>query len=295
MTSTTTPEHNAPVDTDLLDRTDRTITAALAAGALLPIRTEQDWIEEAGLRFSVRWVSSLALKDRARVDTVTARRPDFNPFLPPEPALTVAESGPAHLVVLNKFPVIDRHLLIVTREFQDQHAPLTAADFTALARIVGAYGGLGFYNGGRIAGASQAHKHLQWIPSGAAALAGFLPPLRGGTAADNPALPWAHAAVALADTAWPDPERAGQAVHAAFRLACARLELPCGADPMPPYNLLVTRDALLLVPRTHEKWHDVSINSLAWAGSLFVRDRVQIDALRAAGPLAVLAAVGRAR
>lgn len=295
MTSTTPPEHEPPVDADLLARTDRTIAAALAAGALQPIRTEQDWIEDAGLRFSVRWVSSLALKDRARVDTVTARRPDFNPFLPPEPALTVAESGPAHLVVLNKFPVIDRHLLIVTRAFEDQHAPLSAADFTALARIVGAHGGLGFYNGGRIAGASQAHKHLQWIPSAAAALANFLPPLREGAAADNPALPWAHAAVALAATAWADPERAGQTVHAAFRLACAHLGLPCAADPMPPYNLLVTRDALLLVPRTREKWHDVSINSLAWAGSLFVRDRVQIDALRETGPLAVLAAVGRPR
>ena len=64
---------------------------------------------------------------------------------------------------------------------------------------------------------------------------------------------------------------------------------------MPPYNLLVSRCALLLVPRTHEKWEDVSLNSLAWAGSLFVRDRAQIDGLRRHGPLAVLAAVCRPR
>lgn len=66
------------------------------------------------------------------------------------------------------------------------------------------------------------------------------------------------------------------------------------ANPMPPYNLLVTREALLLVPRMHEKWQDVSVNSLGYAGSLFVRDREQIERLRACGPLAVLAAVGRA-
>ena len=89
--------------------------------------------------------------------------------------------------------------------------------------------------------------------------------------------------------------KAAAAVHAAFRLACARLELPCAADPMPPYNLLVCRTALLLVPRTREKWDDVSLNSLAWAGSLFVRDRAQIDGLRRTGPLAVLAAVCRPR
>ncbi len=61
---------------DLLERADRVIAAALASGALQPIRTELDWLEQDGLRFSVRWVSSLALKDRARVDTVTARRPE---------------------------------------------------------------------------------------------------------------------------------------------------------------------------------------------------------------------------
>ena len=61
------------------------------------------------------------------------------------------------------------------------------------------------------------------------------------------------------------------------------------------YNLLLTREVLLLVPRTQEKWVDVSINALAYAGSLFVRDRAQIEALRSVGPLAVLAAVGRAR
>ncbi len=280
---------------DLLARADQVIAVALADGALQPIRTELDWLEQDGLRFSVRWVSSLALKDRARVDTVTARRPDFNPFLPPEPALTVAALGDDHLVVLNKFPVIDRHLLIVTRRFADQRAPLDEADFAALAAVVGAHGGLGFYNGGRIAGASQAHKHLQWVPAQASALGDFLPALRPGEVLDNPALPWAHAVVGLDEAAWPHPAKAAAAVHAAFRLACARLELPCAADPMPPYNLLVCRSALLLVPRTREKWDDVSLNSLAWAGSLFVRDRSQIDGLRRSGPLAVLAAVCRPR
>ena len=280
---------------DLLERADRAIATALADGALQPIRTELDWLEQDGLRFSVRWVSSLALKDRARVDTVIARRPDFNPFLPPEPALTVAALGADHLVVLNKFPVIDRHLLIVTRRFEDQSTPLGGADFAALAAVVGAHGGLGFSNGGRIAGASQAHKHLQWVPAQASALGDFLPALRPGEVLDNPALPWAHAVVGLDEAAWPHPAKAAAAVHAAFRLACARLELPCTADPMPPYNLLVSRGALLLVPRTREKWDDVSLNSLAWAGSLFVRDRAQIDGLRRHGPLEVLAAVGRPR
>ena len=64
---------------------------------------------------------------------------------------------------------------------------------------------------------------------------------------------------------------------------------------MPPYNLLVSRNWLLVVPRRCEKWQDVSINALGYAGSLFVRDENQIERLRAEGPLGVLAAVGYAR
>lgn len=277
----------------LLERADTVSERALQSGALQPIRTEQSWLDDGPFRFSVRWVSSLALKDRARVDTVIRRDPGFNPFLPPEPELTVAELGAAHLVVLNKFPVIDRHLLIVTRAFEDQRAPLTQADFDALAAIVATHGGLGFYNGGRVAGASQSHKHLQWVPDAAAALDAFLPPDLPAAPCANPALPWAHAFVRLARDGHAARAPGGASLAAAYGQACRMLGLPSAADPMPPYNLLVSREALLLVPRTREKWADVSVNSLAYAGSLFVRDREQIDRLRAHGPLAVLSSVSR--
>ncbi|MHB1373480.1 MAG: ATP adenylyltransferase family protein [Thauera sp.] len=292
------PHVTDPLD-HLLERADAVIAQARESGALQPIRTEQTWIEDGSLRFSVRWVSSLALKDRARVDTVIRRRPDFNPFLPPEPSLTVADIGADHLVVLNKFPVIDRHLLIVTRRFEDQRTPLTRADFEALGAVIARHGGLGFYNGGRIAGASQAHKHLQWVPASAASLDDFLPDTPAAEACAafvNPLLPWAHAFVRVDDDGAALTALSGEAVGArlgaAFREACRALGLPAEADPMPPYNLLVSRRALLLVPRSGEKWQDVSVNSLAYAGSLFVRDREQIDRLRACGPLAVIAAVG---
>lgn len=292
----------APLDcrsNTLLDLSEQTIRNALATGALQPIRTESTLLTQGRLNFSVRWVSSLALKDQAHITTISARRPDFNPFLPPEPALTVARLGKAHTVVLNKYPVIDHHLLIVTRAFEDQTAALSAADFRALATILGAQGGLGFYNGGRIAGASQAHKHLQWVPDAALrgdnGLAAFSQPLRAdlpGIAQVNAELPWRHAFISLAGTDWCDPAAAGKLLQDAFSTACEAVSLPPAADPMPPYNLLVSRDWLLLVPRRQEKWQDISVNALGYAGSLFVRTPTQIERLRSEGPLAVLAAVG---
>ncbi|ENO88148.1 ATP adenylyltransferase family protein [Thauera linaloolentis] len=292
----------APLDcrsNALLDLSGQTIRNALATGALQPIRTESALLTQGELSFSVRWVSSLALKDRARIASISERRPGANPFLPPEPALTVARLGAAHVVILNKFPVIDHHLLIVTRVFEAQSAALTAADFRALATVVGAQGGLGFYNGGSVAGASQPHKHLQWVPDaslrGDDGFAAFSKTLRadaGGVAQSNAALPWQHAFVSLAGIDWCNPAAAGETLRTAFSTACGALSLPAAANPMPPYNLLASRGWLLVVPRRQEKWQDVSVNALGYAGSLFVRHPSQIERLRAEGPLAVLAAVG---
>lgn len=282
---------------DLLAQIDRTIADAVASGALQPIRTERTEVVDAGLRFAVRWVSSLAHKDAARVDAVTRRNPDFNPFLPPDPALTVAELGDAHLAVLNKYPVIERHLLIVTRAFEAQTAPLTLADFTALARVMGPHGGLGFYNGGTDAGASQAHKHLQWIPhgKGLAAFTDHLADLDAGQAAELHVLEWQHLFLKLDTAIWASAASAGAALHAAFDAACRQLGLIANSDPMPPYNLLVTHEHMLVVPRSQEKWDDISVNALGYAGSLFVRRPEQIEHLRRIGPLTLLTRVARRR
>ncbi len=294
---------HTPTDaTDLLGQLDRRTASALDGGALLPIHTEQAGVADGGICFTVRWVSSLAHKDAARVAAVTRRDPDFNPFLPPDPALTVTTLGPKHLAVLNKYPVIERHLLIVTCAFEAQTAPLTPADFAALTQVMSRHGGLGFYNGGADAGASQAHRHLQWLPApaGLDAFTVALPPTRAGDATRAP-LPWAHCFIRLDETAWADETIAALALQAAFSTACALLGLPATADPMPPYNLLIDRAWLLLVPRSREKHNGISVNALGYAGSLFVRNPEQIDALRgqahdsacgASNPLTILAGVG---
>lgn len=285
MTSTPT---SAP---DLLTLIDRCTASALDSGALLPIRTEQATVADGGLPFAVRWVSSLAHKDAARVEAVSRRDPAYNPFLPPDPELTVAALGDDHLAVLNKYPVIERHLLIVTRHFEAQTAPLSVADLGALARVMRAHDGLGFYNGGTEAGASQPHKHLQWVPSGAG-LAAFLPAATAaayGAVVRNPALPWDHAFIRLEAAWW----RAPAALAEAFATACAAVGLDATADPMPPYNLLLTRDWLLVVPRSRDQWDGISVNALGFAGSLFVRRAEDIERLRADGPLRLLAGVAR--
>lgn len=277
------------------DSIDRVIARAVASGALQPITTEQTTVSDGGVSFMVRWISSLARRDAARVAAAGRRDPDFNPFLPPEPDLLINRIGDAHLVLLNKYPVIAQHLLIVTRGFEEQTAALTGADFAALLTVMQTLGGIGFYNGGTEAGASQRHKHLQWIPdrSDGANLTRLTIDLRADQPAlqvtHHPGLPWRHAFVRHGGIA---PVPAGDnPLQQAFTLACRQLDLPTDGDPMPPYNLIVDRDWMLVVPRSRERYRDISVNALGFAGSLFVRKPAQIELVREIGPLRLLAAV----
>jgi ATP adenylyltransferase len=253
------------------------VRQALASGALEPIETIQESICDAGVRFAVRRVSSLALKHG---DAGATRG---NPFLPYDERLFVADVTDTHVALLNKYPVIERHVLLVTRRFADQEAPLDAGDCEALALCLEEGGALGFYNAGREAGASQSHRHLQvaWLdPVPVEALFRELGEVK--SACEIPRLPFRHAF----------RRRAGAAdLFEGYR----ELLDAAGVRPPAPYNLLATRDWMLLVPRSREAFEGISINALGFAGSLFVRDAAQLERVRRAGPMNVLRAVAMPR
>jgi ATP adenylyltransferase len=51
--------------------------------------------------------------------------------LPYEEELYVRHVLPNHVLLLNKFNVVEHHLLVVTREFEQQTDPINAEDFAA--------------------------------------------------------------------------------------------------------------------------------------------------------------------
>jgi ATP adenylyltransferase len=278
---------------------------ALASGVLLPVPTNHTFIDDSGIRFFVRVLSGLARKDEARKkqDAETKRGRSVNPFLPPEKDLTVGNITDTHLAVLNKFNVVEHHLLIVTRHFEDQDALLTMKDFEALWLCMAEYNGLGFYNGGREAGASQQHKHLQMVPLPLAPEGPPVPvePLLGRAGAPGelctiPAFPFLHAFLRLDEEIVNAPLDAAKKTFGFYSrmLQRAGMASPDGAGPRQqsmPYCLLVARGWMLLVPRSREFFDGISLNALAFAGSLFVRDEGQLERLKAFGPLKALASV----
>ena len=275
---------------------------ALRCGALQPIETVQAVIESGGIRFVVRQVSSLSSKEQQRRQTRKlhgGERLSVNPFLPYEPDLFVADISDTHLALLNKFNVIDNHLLIVTRDFEPQEALLNLADFDSLMTCLAEFNGIGFYNAGAAAGASQAHKHLQIVPL---PLGDAEPPipiepilapaLTDGVAQRLAGLPFRHAFARL------EPDVAISADAAPSALSCYRALLEAaGIRPVEvkgelrqstPYNLLVTRRWMLLVPRSQERVEGISISALGFAGSLFVRDAAQMEVIERLGPMVAL-------
>lgn len=261
----------------VLERADH----ALAAGAIEPIATESTVLEDGGIPFLVRVVSSLQHKARAR----EKRGPDHNPFLPYDPDLFVADLSPTHLCLLNRFNVMAHHLLVITREFEEQDELINLRDFQALWRLMAEVDGLGFYNSGPDAGASQRHKHLQLVPL----------PLGDGperTPMDRvlesrAALPFRHAVGRLEPGLHHCPERAAEASLALYRALLQAV----GAEET-PYNLLLTREWMLLVPRSQGQHEGIEVNALGYAGSLLLRRREQLEPLRRRGPLELLRAVG---
>lgn len=268
--------------------------AAKASGALMALPTRRTLVERHGVRFVIRMGGEM-VHQKKKV-TSSPR----NPFLPYEPSMFVADASSSHVVLLNKYTVLDHHILVVTRRFEHQRTLLTEADFEALGRCLQEIDGFAFYNGGRAAGASQPHKHLQLVPwldrdveVPIEALLGSL-----GEPALDPveALPYVHAGARLGN-----PYATYRELFAILesdpRLGPAReLEAREGPAEGPglrqpfPYDLLQTRRWMLMIPRTKEQHLGIQVNSLGFAGAFLARTDAEREIIEA-DPLAVLGAV----
>ncbi|MEA5504471.1 phosphorylase [Halotia wernerae UHCC 0503] len=273
---------------------------ALQCGALLSIPTEFEFVEQDGVLFLVRILSNLNRKKVAKEkqDKQTADSgQEFNPFLPYEEDLFVADISETHVCILNKFNVVDYHLLIITRAFEEQESLLTQEDFAALWACLADFDGLAFYNGGKIAGASQRHKHLQLIPlplvpSG---LQTPIEPLLASAKFQNaiatiPGLPFVHAFAPL-DPDWVrSPLTAAKALLEFYYtlLRAVGLDAVDGNKQSGAYNFLATRQWMLIVPRSQEHFQSISINSLGFAGALLVRNEQEMQLLKSQRPMTIL-------
>jgi ATP adenylyltransferase len=262
----------------VVDRAD----AALASGAMHSFECALEFVQDAGVEFVMRVATKFPQGETARGRTNAAPKLARDPFDDPEPALIVRDRlTPTHRALLNKFSVLREHLLVVTRSHEDQRDLLTERDFEALGTCMEDAEVLAFYNGGAEAGASQSHKHMQVVTLPLSPRRSV--PMDAMFEKTSSSFPFRSAFTRLAHGQVANPSGMKAAYLALHRAA--------GLVAPQPYNLLVTHEWMLVVPRSRDKFDGISINSLAYAGSFFVRDAAHANTLAAAHPMSVLASV----
>ncbi|BGP12790.1 hypothetical protein JCM10213_007304 [Rhodosporidiobolus nylandii] len=283
--------------------------------------------EETGIPFEVRFAPALAKKPLPKEGEAGKQQDDDPLKYPGQPGLYVAEdvvkedeqdAGEAFVVMLNKFCVSPRHFLLVTKEFVKQTTPLSPTELLAAWSILKQLGSrekhLAFFNCGKNSGASQPHKHLQFIPlaNGVAPYDGFLDANKPKNAKSPFQLPLPYASFTSLITP-PTSGLAGDiAAHLGERfISCLDLmidhlrrlaeeeNLSSSSIRLSDlsYNVVLTQSYLHLVPRSAEKYttksgRSISVNSLGFAGMLLVKEQEALDEIKEVGVLEVLSSVG---
>ncbi|MEB3244168.1 MAG: DUF4922 domain-containing protein [Cyanobacteriota bacterium] len=260
-------------------RAKATSCQALADGALVPLRTSE---------LALSGVDPFRLRrlEGAPPKHLREPGPKANPFLPWEAPLEVERLGDSHALILNKYPVQQAHLLLITQRWQPQEGWLEEADWLAVSEVAADTGGLWFFNSGPTAGASQPHRHIQLLPRHPwEASCPLAPLLRQQLESGERPWSWRYALSAR----W-DPE-GGADLAALYRRHAERLALgDPGAEAAPrhPYNLVFDDQWFLTVRRTREHCAGFSVNGLGFAGFLLCTGRSDLSWLAAHGPWRLL-------
>jgi ATP adenylyltransferase len=276
---------------------------ALATKVLHPMATKYQIVEENDIKFIVRILDNLNKKDKAKKkqkEKQKESKSNFNPFLPYEKDLFIADIEENHVLILNKYNVVNHHLLIITREFESQENILTLEDFTALWIVLKQINGLGFYNGGKIAGASQPHKHLQLVPYPLVDEIDTIPiddlvlsNKKEDKIINLKSFPYLQAVAFFEDITHKSPEELGKITLDYYYQLLEKLNINIKDNkPLIHYNLLITKSWMMIIPRSKEKMKSISINSLGFAGALLVKNEEELELLLKHKPLEILAKVG---
>ncbi|UZJ52128.1 hypothetical protein CBS101457_001448 [Exobasidium rhododendri] len=120
-------------------------------------------------------------QQEAQKEESSNQQKNIDVFAPPYHSDLLVEELPQHTVLLNKYCVVPRHFLLVTKEFQPQTSPPSPDSLAIAYRILHAHQCksmqassevgqskelLAFYNCGKVSGASQPHQHIQFAELG---------------------------------------------------------------------------------------------------------------------------------
>lgn len=291
-----------------------TYRLAQEKGAASLTRTSTETLEDQGFRYILKIAANLRDKPKPKKDksAMQAR----NPFLPPDPDLFVSQLATGqHSCVLNKFNLVAHHCIIITDEFHPQEEPLSASDFEACWEVLCCMpdGGLAYFNCGENSGASQPHKHIQCIPLPLAYDDAGCPlespfhrmvlqdaaDAKEGEVFSVHGLPFMHAAFGINQSflhkhggdlfEYIEKQYITSMEYLAKKFAKSSLAWSPRSDS---YNILLTREYCIVIPRSSDDISGVGCNAMGYAGSFFLASKEEIEQVKRLGPSHVLQNLG---
>ncbi len=245
--------------------------AALASHSLLPIATEPTVISQNGNDFYLHVINANLQRK------INQGKVGGNPFLPYDEDMFVGPAGADHVCLLNKFPVLAPHLLICSNTYIEQSTPLQLNDFESWLMGFDGSDILGFYNGGKVAGASQPHRHMQLVKT----TIPLTPLILSGE------LPFKHKLYRY-------DQLNAQTLLTDYIQGMTELELYPQSNQQPdqqqcqPYNLLLSDHWLLIIPRSSNNINGIFSNGMNYSGHFLIRNQQQIDWLQDYGVIRYL-------
>lgn len=231
-----------------------------------------------------------------------------NPFEDPEPELTIVEDfGDANQfrIVYNKYPVVPRHFMILTKQFKSQKTPLSPdeliASYSVLKKLKEDKDNkwFGFYNCNDESGASQPHKHMQFMtlpkdftpfPETLISTSDAFIPSTKSEPLQYPQLPMAHFVAKLPKL----EELSGEDLVMYFSSLlqrCLTVSRDNNASSI-AYNVIMTTEYIMMVPRKHGVYEGLGINSCGILGLFLFKNKQLLQMVKAHTPMKVWEYVG---
>lgn len=291
------------MQTNFENKVTETYERAFRRGELYFVESTIANITENDIEFEIRFAPSLAKKPTAEQTEESPLKNKVDPFAPYNQELFVQEFE-NHVILLNKFCVVPNHILVVTKEYEEQSNPLNQEDLANMWYCMmqtKSQSTIAFYNCGSLSGSSQPHKHMQVIPLPSNVR--FSPPINAiiykyqskipGEIFNFSELPYVHYVTLL------DPQQLSghhghnykETVSQYLTENYLSLVNTMAEGFRASYNFLMTHTWMMIVPRRSEKYGQISVNSLGFAGMLLVKSEEELEFVKNVGLLRVLEGV----
>lgn len=284
-------EHKIEITEGTLDLVKCVATTAYTTGALVNMEVETEImqgeaVDEDGIAFTV-FTKKHGSKDKTqplRDITITYMNPFFDDLVTKSP-LFVKRINETHNLSLSKYSVIPNHMIATTVGFVPQSASLDHNDFIVIHHILHDSDSIAFFNCGSESGATQPHKHIQFLPRETAGK--YLPIDKMIVSSTSSCAGDSSTIKPLTVKVWPFKYRIESIkgkTSIEMNQICRHMMdslyltydtglvnyMTHDQHAFKSYNVIVTREYLAIIPRSKEIYKGISINALGFLGSFLV-------------------------